>query len=272
MTAREENLVRRALSRIGLVSTPKEVDREDESILPTAPEPQPAPFYHVSPTCQVPNLGFLYGLIFGERHDGTFVEIGAYDGISYSNTSCLAEAGWTGVYVEPVPEYADRCRENNRDRPAIKVVNQAIGSQQGVLSLHVGEYLTTPSDAQLLEYQGKDWGRGLFDSAVTITVEMTTLNALLDSTGMPVGFDLLVVDVEGFEVDVFEGFDLEKWKPNAMIVELKDAAPESSIHRASHQLLGRSIVARGYEVIYKDGINTFFARSDAAREPLSDGN
>ena len=45
---------------------------------------------------------------------GTFVEIGAYDGESFSNTSFLADLGWNGLYVEPVPKFAALCRARHR--------------------------------------------------------------------------------------------------------------------------------------------------------------
>jgi len=42
---------------------------------------------------------------------GFFVEAGANDGITQSNTALLARyRGWRGLLVEPVPELAARCR------------------------------------------------------------------------------------------------------------------------------------------------------------------
>ena len=34
---------------------------------------------------------------------GRFLDVGAYDGLTYSNTRCLMEQGWSGVCVEPNP-------------------------------------------------------------------------------------------------------------------------------------------------------------------------
>jgi hypothetical protein len=44
--------------------------------------------YTVVPTCQIDHeyLNELYLKIFGYRSDGYFVEIGAYDGKTFSNT------------------------------------------------------------------------------------------------------------------------------------------------------------------------------------------
>jgi FkbM family methyltransferase len=250
--------VRRVLARVGLISV------EPPQIAPLEPElsAPPPPFYDVSPTCQIPFLGFLFELVFGERHEGVFVEVGAYDGYSYSNTSCLAEAGWNGWYIEPVPTYAERCRQRYASNPRIHVAEVAIGGEEGDLTVHLGEYLSTPSKSQLEEYRETSWAKEMFTDGAAIQVPMTTLDHFLEANDVQPEFDLLVVDVEGFETAVFSAFDVDRWRPRAMIVELKDTDPESAVNRADHTLLSRKIAARGYEIIFKDRTNTFFVRSD----------
>jgi hypothetical protein len=44
------------------------------------------------------------GLLFDFQQNGTFVEAGANDGVTESNTLALeTEYGWTGLLAEPVP-------------------------------------------------------------------------------------------------------------------------------------------------------------------------
>ena len=48
---------------------------------------------------------FLHKEIFKEKRNGIFVEIGAYDGITYSNTYFFEKNyGWKGVCIEPINE------------------------------------------------------------------------------------------------------------------------------------------------------------------------
>ena len=49
--------------------------------------------------CQIPNLADIYLENFGYKRDGYFVEVGAYDGVSWSNTFGLAAIGWGGRYL-----------------------------------------------------------------------------------------------------------------------------------------------------------------------------
>src|SRR5258706_14970608 len=59
--------------------------------------------FHRRPNlCQIPILEGLYEQLFGQRADGCFVEVGAFDGETYGNTAGLADLGWTGLYIEPV--------------------------------------------------------------------------------------------------------------------------------------------------------------------------
>ena len=65
--------------------------------------------YPTANTCQVPffkSLSDVYTFVFGYECEGLFVEVGAYDGESFSNTSGLADLGWRGHYIEPIPRFA----------------------------------------------------------------------------------------------------------------------------------------------------------------------
>ena len=79
--------------------------------------------------------------------------------------------------------------------------------------------------------------------------------------GLAPCLDLLVVDVEGMEDEVFAGFSLEKWKPKAIIVELADLHPDLKTTRRADHNIGRRIKDAGYDIIYKDHINTFFVQT-----------
>lgn len=58
---------------------------------------------------------------------GTFLDIGAYDGLTFSNTRCLMERGWAGVCVEPNPMVFPYLMENTKQFPKVELINAAIG-------------------------------------------------------------------------------------------------------------------------------------------------
>ena len=51
--------------------------------------------------------------LFGGRKGGVFVDVGAHDGVSFSNTLFFErELGWRGLCIEPIPEIFDDLAKN----------------------------------------------------------------------------------------------------------------------------------------------------------------
>jgi FkbM family methyltransferase len=197
----------------------------------------------------------------GQREDGTYVEVGAYDGISFSNTWGLAERGWHGVLIEPVPHLAEACRRNYVHRERIRVIQTAVGDSDKEVVLQIAGALTTANAEIFNEYAHVDWSKVAL-TRQSVTVQCSPLNAILAANNVPEGFDLLVVDVEGFEAEVFAGFDLGPWEPKMLIVELADTHPDLTATESQDALLGQALVEGGYVIVYKDSINTVFVRRD----------
>lgn len=57
---------------------------------------------------------------------GQFLDIGAFDGVTGSNTRLLAEKGWSGVLVEPNPANFVKLLDNCRSFPKLQCVNAAV--------------------------------------------------------------------------------------------------------------------------------------------------
>lgn len=119
----------------------------------------PLTFYKPSSSCQIPELAGLYSLYLGERSTGFFVEVGAFDGISYSNSSCLAEAGWEGILIEPIPEFAISCKELYSNNDRIRIVEAAIGASNGMIDIAIAGPLTTVCSSLLESYKEIAWAK-----------------------------------------------------------------------------------------------------------------
>lgn len=222
-----------------------------------------SPSYYPSvESCQIPNLSFIYEKFLGHRANGTFVEVGAYDGVFVSNSWGLARRGWRGLLIEPQAELAARCSKNHQRHPAVHVERTAVG-RPGVASIQLTRAgaLTTANPDLVQEYRNTDWSAMHVTSSVEVA-PCETLDSLLKRFSVPQGFEVLIVDVEGSESDVLAGFDLERWRPQVMIWELADMHPDlSSTARLDAQVLV-DIQSSGYQIAYKDHVNTVFARAD----------
>lgn len=219
-------------------------------------------FYEQQDSCQIPQLDFLFELFLGKRNTGVFVEVGAHDGLSCSNTWGLAIRGWRGYLIEAIPEYAEKCRHNHEKNKNVSVRQVAIGSADNQeIEFTVGGQLTTANSNLSLEYQQTPWAKSLITNT-RVTVPVMKLDTFLDESGIEHNFDLLVVDVEGFEAEVFAGFDIRTWQPKMIIIELTETHPDLRANATSDAKLGQSILTSGYEIVYKDSINTVFVQRE----------
>jgi len=62
-----------------------------------------------------------------------FIDIGGFDPKALSNTRCLVEMGWSGVYVEPSPKCMANFVMEYGDNPKIQLVEKAIATQTGTM-------------------------------------------------------------------------------------------------------------------------------------------
>ena len=219
----------------------------------------PTAFYRLSETCQIPRLDDLYAQYFGERTDGCFIEIGAYDGEYASNTSGLADMGWRGVYVEPVESSYLACKERHRFNDAVAVRRLVIGDGRGYAQIEAAGPLSTADALTRARVSTLAWAKHLFAETHLETVEQITLSDLLETSGVKPGFELLVIDVEGAEWSVLRPFDLGLWRPTMVIIELHDQNPDYAGLRERENLVVSYFAHHHYKVIYKDFTNTVYA-------------
>lgn len=220
-----------------------------------------------SRTCQIPGLYEIVAERIEPSHRGFFVEVGAYDGERFSNTSWLADNGWRGVYVEPSPLFSRLCKLRHCLNNTT-VMNVAAGESDSEGTLMQVGALSTMSTNTFEEYDRIPWARKQVKKHFQQqTTHIRTLDSILEEANCPVGFELLVVDVEGYEENVFRGFDLPRWQPQLVIVELCDIHPDFSGNAAltlSARRVRDSIQAAGYQEVYRDTINTIFQRQSVS--------
>lgn len=230
-------------------------------------------FYLPNNTCQINGLPEIYEKVFGQIRNGTFVEVGAFDGETYSNTNFLADLGWRGLYIEPFNESFNLCF-NRHYYNNVDVICCAIGTETREIELyqsfshiihtHSNEeqkvsYLSTTNLEQTKIVPQIEWSNHF--GFKTHKVYQNTLENVLIEYNIPKNFDILVVDVEGNETDVLNSFSIEKWKPKMMIIELVDENKNFEnffdIIESSRSLRNK-IINHGYIELYKDHINTIF--------------
>lgn len=214
--------------------------------------------YQMLSDCQIPNLSDIYVEHFGDKI-GTFVEVGAFDSKSFSNTWGLAIAGWSGLYIEPVAESYLLGLSNHAKHPNIWHLNTAIGSTEGTVKISVGGPLSTTKQEMIDLFATFGWAKD-HHSGNWVQVRMTTLDKALAESSIE-HMDLLVIDVEGAELDVLKGFSIAGYLPRLVIIELHDINPNYQARSNDFELIKQYFADANYTPIYKDQTNTIYLRN-----------
>ncbi len=172
---------------------------------------------------------------------GVFVDVGAGDGVRGSNSLYFENLGWTGLAIDPDPRNAlplshRRC----------VVHTCAIASTPG--SQLFGSYIHKPSWSGL-QRRGPD-----FD---LITVDCRPLAELLLPLAIAT-IDLLSIDVEGTELDVWDSIDHRSTTCRLVVVEFDDRHSERT-RDVIHRHLGADV----YDLVYETPANLIFERKDS---------
>ncbi|MFT3783341.1 MAG: FkbM family methyltransferase [Nibricoccus sp.] len=151
-----------------------------------------------------------------------FVEVGAFDGVHYSNVRRLHERyGWIGLSIEPVQKNFEKlCRSYQGSR--VKCVRAAVSDEEGQLEMNVSTYPHLPdwgSDTASLSGGDKErWTREYGVSWKKETVAVKTLTTLLQEAAIS-EVDFLSVDAEGCDLAVLKSLDFSRFHPQLIIVE-----------------------------------------------------
>jgi FkbM family methyltransferase len=210
--------------------------------------------YNIPINCQIKNLNEIYLNYFSFINNGFFIEVGAYDGETFSNTSFLADIGWKGIYIEPINFYMEKCKTRHSKNDCVFEEHLiADGKEYEMFVNH--EWTTIDSNVKdsINRYFGINFNQGG-------RVKSVTLNEICEKNNVK-NIDLLVIDCEGSEEKVLNNFDIKKYKPRMCILELHEIYTPMWHDKNHVQFLERIncfMKLNEYKKIYSDEINTIF--------------
>lgn len=138
-----------------------------------------------------------------------FLDIGANDGVTLSNTYALALKGWNGVCVEPSPEAYIKLLKAHVDRSLVCVINVAIGEYSGIGKLkHSGSHLGVGDVSLLSTMNEADYNKwSKTTDFEEIEVEVMTIDSLLRISPFQT-FKFISIDAEGSDLAILKQMDL----------------------------------------------------------------
>ena len=161
--------------------------------------------------------------LFKGKEFGKFLDIGANDGITLSNTYNLASLySWTGLLVEASPKAYERLLNTYKwiDRD-LDFQNVAIGKEDGYLDFYESGELLNKGDIALVSSGVKselDRWKSLNMPFEKISVPMTSVETML-ARSRHTHFDLLSLDIEGMELEVLPQIDFKALGIQVAVIE-----------------------------------------------------
>jgi FkbM family methyltransferase len=160
----------------------------------------------------------IHRMYFPRRRDGFFVDLGAYDGVTWSNSLFFErESGWAGLCVEASPARFKNYQASGRSAPCLNV---AVGDQDGEAAfLEVVEGMTMTGG--LLDAFAPEQRAYVEQNAgeqQIVTVPVRRLDGLLRERGVR-HIDFLSADIEGAERAAVESLDPDEFTIDVMCLE-----------------------------------------------------
>lgn len=187
----------------------------------------------------------------GEKTGGYFVEVGAGDGVSLSNTHLLETVlGWRGLLIEPNPLFHASIRRNRKAALDARAAYSSGGESVAFVDY---EELST-----LLPFKSGD-GHDR-EGRPVIRVETAMLDDIFAAHGVPGEIDFLSVDTEGSELEVLKGLDFVRYRPRVMTVE-HNSVPWR------RRVIIEHLSRRGYRPVLEDrsGVDTWFVHGTGGK-------
>jgi len=165
--------------------------------------------------------------LFGNKRGGVFVEAGAADGLDQSNTLYLErKLGWTGLLVEPGRDQFDWCRRVRRRAIVERCVlgpYARSGDTMTVLENRLTSIVRESRETSLADFDRHVRDISTRGPVGEEAVPCAALGELLERHGID-HVDIFSLDVEGAEIFVLEGLDLDRVHVGYLLVETRDPA------------------------------------------------
>jgi FkbM family methyltransferase len=164
----------------------------------------------------------LLSEFFCNVRNGKYLEIGAYDGLTYSNTKYLEDVmGWSGLLIEGQPETAELLKAN-RGQSANVIIDKAVCKEKGKMKFTSKPTPTAGNPDHMSDTFKDRWHQDVEDQV--IEVPCSPLSDMLADAKVS-KLDLFVLDVEGGEFEVIKTMD---WSVEVCVwlVEMDGTNPE----------------------------------------------
>ncbi len=183
-------------------------------------------------------------------YKGFYVDIGANDGVTGSNSLLLEESGWNGLLVEPNPCLHSVLNEKRKGILVPYLISKTDGEVEfnkveGPENLHGLSRID--GDENFEKHVEKHGGR-----VVKLKLPCKPLTQILDDNQVDKKFDFLSIDVEGHELDVLKTLNFDKYSPKVIMLEDNSKGEDKAPAKYLKQF--------GYKRVCRTGVNDWYTK------------
>jgi len=144
------------------------------------------------------------------KENGYFIELGANDGLSQSNTARFEfYKNWTGILIEPSFDNYIKCIENRSNSISLNYACVDNDYKDNFINGDFNGHLMSSVEGKRLNNNN------------LVKVKAITLEKILDKhKNKDVEIDFLSLDTEGYELNILKGLNLKKYRPKFMLIEI----------------------------------------------------
>ncbi|MFC1688669.1 FkbM family methyltransferase [Pseudomonadota bacterium] len=189
---------------------------------------------------------WVYGEVFNEKEGGYFVDVGAHDGVRFSNTFLLEyRYNWDGICIEANRNTFKQLIQNRRTH----CLNVCIDSIERVVKFAEA---SMGGGIIAVDCDNKEIGAG---TAIDISTQQ--LVTILRNLSAPKTIDYLTIDIEGAEDRALLKFPFNEFKFNCVTIE-RPSLILRNLFASKGYLLVREIPGLDCFYIHKDFLDTYF--------------
>lgn len=183
--------------------------------------------------------------VFDGVKNGRFLDVGAFDGRTFSNTRRLWEIGWSGVCVEPSPNAFAGLQRHYEGDDRVDLIQAAIADRTGTVTFFDsgGDAISSTSTDHC-----EKWVRDGSAKYEEIQVESISFDDLFQMCGSD--YDFVNIDTEATNLEILRLFPFDKCVPKCLCIE----------HDRAFDAIMDILSPHGFKEIHRNGENTIYVR------------
>ena len=186
--------------------------------------------------------------LFPQLNNGICIEVGAYDGISLSNSLHFEEKGWRSLCIEPIPLSFEKCKKIRKECYQCCIAENDMEDKEFSI-FHLNDNLCAISslepDERLIESH-----QHLITQVSKCMVKVRSLNSLLEELNFPKEIDFISIDTENTELSVLKGINFSVYNIKLLVIENNYDEPFCEDYLKQF----------GYKKIHRIAVNDFFMK------------